>query len=159
MERVPRVLEEALEEFSILFGRRPDGAIVAEHTEDAETIIIASSTMASTLRDVVNGRRARGEKIGMIRIKQFRPFPRAELLRAIGNASRVGVLDRNHSPGSGGIFWSEVAATLHDNDVVLQDYIVGIAGGDVTPGVLENIIDDLGERVIAAEPQWQEVAV
>lgn len=159
MERVPRVLEEALEEFSILFGRRPDGAIVAEQTEDAETIVIASSTMASTLRDVVHARRARGEKIGMIRIKQFRPFPREELLRAIGTARRIGVLDRNHSPGSGGIFWGEVAATLHDTDVLLQNYIVGIAGGDVTPAVIDNVIDDLDERVTASDPQWQEVAV
>jgi len=95
----------------------------------------------------------------MIRIKQFRPFPRNELLRAIGTARRVAVLDRNHSPGSGGIFWSEVAATLHDTDVLLQGYIVGIAGGDVTPAVIGNVIDDLNERVTAADPQWQEVAV
>ena len=159
MNRVPGVLLEAIDEFERVFDRRPDGAIVEENTEDAETIVIASSTIAATLRRVVRARRLRGERIGMIRIKQFRPFPRRELLAAIGNAKRVGVLDRNHSPGSGGIFWNEVAATLHDRDVLLQDYIVGLGGGDVTPKVLDNIINDLNARVIAAEPVWQEVAV
>ena len=159
MQRVPRVLAEALDEFEVVFGRRPGGAIECERCDDAETIVIASSTMAATLRGVVRARRARGERIGMIRIKQFRPFPRAEIIAAVGGAKRVGVLDRNHSPGSGGIWWSEIAATLRGGDAVLQDYIVGIGGGDVTPEVLERIIDDLNGRDAAAEPLWQEVAV
>ncbi len=159
MERVPRVLTEAIDEFQTIFGRRVDGAIVAEETEDAEMILIASSTMAATLRRVIRARRLRGQRVGMIRIKQFRPFPRIELLQAIGGATRVGVLDRNHSPGSGGIFWGEVAATLHSEDVLLQDYIAGIGGGDVTPEMLDRIIDDLGSRARSGEPSWQEVAV
>lgn len=158
MERVPRVLGEALDEFEAVFGRRPDGAIATESVSDAETIVIASSTMASTLRRVVRARRARGERVGSIRIKQFRPFPREELIAAVGRAKRVAVLDRNHSPGSGGIFWNEVAATLRARDVLVQDYIVGIGGGDVTPEVLDSIVDDLNRRDAAGEPVWQEVA-
>jgi pyruvate/2-oxoacid:ferredoxin oxidoreductase alpha subunit len=160
MQRVPQVLAEAIEEFERVFGRRPAGAIVAEDTSDAEMILIATNTMAATLRGVVRQRRSRGEGVGMIRIKQFRPFPRQELLLAVGNAKKVGVLDRNHSPGSGGIFWTEVAATLRQRpDLVVQDYIVGIGGGDVTPAVLSGIADDLGGRAESTEPLWKEVAV
>ena len=159
MDRVPIVLAEAAEEFEAIFGRTVDKPVVAEQTADAETILIASSTMAATVRSVVRDRRARGERIGMIRVKQFRPFPRAELLRAIGGATRVGVLDRNHSPGSGGIFWSEVAATLRETGVLLQNYIAGIGGGDVTPEVVSQIADDLSGRTVASEPLWQEAAV
>jgi pyruvate/2-oxoacid:ferredoxin oxidoreductase alpha subunit len=159
MERVPRALGEALDEFEAVFGRRPAGPLVAEETENAETIVVASSTMAVTLRRVVQARRARGERVGMVRIKQFRPFPRAELRAAVAGAAKIAVLDRNHSPGSGGIFGTEVAATLRDRDVVVQDYVVGIGGGDVTPAVLDTIIDDVGSRTAAGEPVWQEVAV
>src|SRR5581483_5498229 len=159
MERVPLVLEEAREEFYAVFGRRPDGAVAAEHTGDAETLLIASSTMAETARDVVRRRRTREEKIGLLRIKQFRPFPRAEVQQIVRGAKRIGVLDRNHSPGSGGIFWGEVAATLQGSGVLLQDYITGIGGGDVTPDVIENIIDDLNGRTASSEPLGQEVAV
>jgi pyruvate/2-oxoacid:ferredoxin oxidoreductase alpha subunit len=158
MQRVPEVLGEAIDEFARIFGRTPDGALVEEQTSDAETVLIATNTMAATLRDVVRERRARGERVGMIRLKQFRPFPRAELLRAIGNAKKVGVLDRNHSPGSGGIFWNEIATTLRDRPgVLLQDYIVGIGGGDVTPTIIGEIADDLTARKTSEEPVWKEV--
>ncbi|MGA7616177.1 MAG: pyruvate ferredoxin oxidoreductase [Thermoanaerobaculia bacterium] len=160
MERVPEVLDRAIDEFEIVFGRRPDGAVTSEWTEDAETVLIATNTMASTLRDVVRERRSRGEKVGMIKLKMFRPFPRAEILRAIGPAKRVGVLDRNHSPGSGGIFWNEVATSLRQRpDVLVQDYLVGLGGGDVTPEVIGGIIDDLSGRTESADPLWKEVAV
>ncbi|UCC28971.1 MAG: hypothetical protein JSU86_12295 [Phycisphaerales bacterium] len=159
MERVPQVLAEALDEFEHVFGRRPHGALSAEHTDDADTVLMACNTMVRTLRNVVTARRDKGERIGMINSKMFRPFPRQELLAAVSNAKRIGVLDRNHSPGSGGIFWQEVAATLQSRpDVIVQDYLVGLGGGDVTPEVIDEIIDDLNAREKAGEPVWKEVA-
>ena len=159
MERVPTVLAESIDQFERVFDRRPAGALVTHHTEDADTIVIACNTMARTLQGVVERRRDRGERIGMIRAKQFRPFPRAELISAVGGAKRVGVLDRNHSPGSGGIFWQEIATTLQGNaHVLLQDYLVGLGGGDVTPEIIDEIIDDLNVRTEATAPIWKEVA-
>jgi pyruvate/2-oxoacid:ferredoxin oxidoreductase alpha subunit len=159
MEQAIPVLEEARDEFENIFGRRPAGALETFNTEDADTIVVACNTMARTLHNVVTERRARGEKIGMIRTKLFRPFPRKELLAAIGKATRVGVLDRNHSPGSGGIFWLEIAATLKDRtDVLLQDYLVGLGGGDVTPENIHAIIDDLNQRETASEPEWKDTS-
>lgn len=157
MERVPGVLEQALDEFESIFGRRPRGALEALHTRDADRVLIACNTMARTLRGVVQQRRARGDPVGMVNCKLFRPFPRAELRAALNGATRVGVLDRNHSPGSGGIFWQEVAATLRDPERVIQNYIVGLGGGDVTPEAIERIFADLGRRTSAADPLWQEV--
>ena len=157
MEASIPVLDEARDEFEDIFGRRPAGVLEAFETEDAETILIACNTMARTLRNVVIERRAKGEKIGMIRTKLFRPFPREELLAAIGSAKRVGVMDRNHSPGSGGIFWLEIAATLRERpDVLLQDYLVGLGGGDVTPDNINAVIDDLNHRTSASDPEWKD---
>jgi pyruvate/2-oxoacid:ferredoxin oxidoreductase alpha subunit len=159
MENVPAALNEALDEFEAVFGRRPDGAFTAEYTEDAETVLVACNTMARTLRRVVKARRERGEKVGMVKVKLFRPFLRDAFIHAIGSAKRVGVLDRNHSPGSGGIFWGEIATTLRQRpDVLLQDYLVGLGGGDVTPQIIEEILDDLKQRKQAEEPVWKEVA-
>lgn len=159
MEAVPAVLGEALDEFERVFGRRPHGVLSAEHTEDADTVLIACNTMARTLRRVVEARREKGEKVGMIKAKLFRPFLRDAYVKAIGGAKRVGVLDRNHSPGSGGIFWNEIATSLQGrNDLILQDYLVGLGGGDVTPEWIERILDDLKQRKQAEEPIWEEVA-
>ncbi len=159
MERVPAVLATAIDEFELVFERRPAGILEAKCTEDAETVVIACNTMARTLGDVVKARREGGEKIGMVRTKMFRPFPREELIAAIGSAKRVAVLDRNHSPGSGGIFWQEIAATLRERpDVLLQDYVVGLGGGDVTPAMIGEIIDDLNQRSQSTAPIWKEAA-
>lgn len=158
MERVPPVLDEALDEFAAVFGRRPDGAIRADHVDGAEDVLVACNTMARTARRCVEVRRGQGDPVGLVKIKLFRPFPRDALRTALKGVRRVGVLDRNHSPGSGGVFWGEVAATLQGRgDVVVQDYIVGLAGGDVTPEVLGTIADDLRRREHSAEPVWQEV--
>jgi pyruvate/2-oxoacid:ferredoxin oxidoreductase alpha subunit len=162
MERVPAVLAEALDEFEKVFGRRPHGLLSAEHTEDADAILVACNTMVRTARGVVKSRRARGQKVGLIKARLFRPFPREAFATAVGRAKRVGVLDRNHSPGSGGIFWQEIAASLrpphkkNGAEVLLQDYLVGLGGGDVTPAIIEEILDDLLARKMAGEPVWKE---
>lgn len=157
MERVPEVLEEALDEFEKVFGRRPDGALRAEWTKDADDVLIACNTMARTARRLVESRRSAGEKLGLVKLKMFRPFPREALLDAVGSARRVAVLDRNHSPGSGGVFWGEVAATFQGrNEVIVQDYVVGLGGGDVTPEVVGRIADDLRTRKAVGEPEWLE---
>ena len=153
------MLDEARDEFANIFGRRPAGALETFETEDAETVLVACNTMARTLHSVVNERRAKGEKIGMIRLKLFRPFPREQLLAAIGPAKRVAVLDRNHSPGSGGIFWQEIATTLRERpDILLQDYLVGLGGGDVTPDNINAIIEDLTHRETSSAPEWKDTS-
>ncbi|MGB0714964.1 MAG: pyruvate ferredoxin oxidoreductase [Phycisphaerae bacterium] len=158
MENVPEVLVEATDAFASIFGRRPDSAVHSLFTEDADTILIACNSMATTLQTVVEQRRARGERVGMIKLKQFRPFPHDELIDAIGHTPFVGVLDRNHSPGSGGIFWREISSALQNSpQTTVQDYIVGLGGGDVRPEHIDSIIDDLKSRDKAGAPVWQEV--
>ncbi len=160
MEAVPPVLEEARREFQTVFGRVPDGAVTGFGLEDADTVLVATNTLASTARDAVRARRARGEKVGLLKLKMFRPFPREEVARALAGAKRVGVLDRDHSPGSGGIFWQEVAVSVRERaDLLLQDYLVGLGGGDVTGPMIDEIIDDLAGRERAGEPAWKGVAV
>lgn len=159
MERVPEVLEEARAEFRNVFGRFPDGAVETYETENAECVLVASSSLASTTRDVVRRRRERGERIGMVKVKQFRPFPREALRRALGGAKKVGVIDRNHSPGSGGIFWQEAAASLQGHPgPMLQDYLLGITGVDATESLVEEVLDDLLGRDTPTDPIWKGVA-
>jgi pyruvate/2-oxoacid:ferredoxin oxidoreductase alpha subunit len=160
MSSVPEVIEEALVDFENVFGRRPDGGVVSYETADAESILLVSNSMASTVRDVVRELRSKGRKVGMVKMKLFRPFPRRDLREAIGSATRIGVLDRNISPGSGGIFWQEACACFTgSSDLIIQDYLVGLGGGDVTPALIEEVFDDLVERSQAGEPAWKGVAL
>ena len=156
MRRVPGALEEHRAEFSKVFGREVSGSLSAYRTEDAERIFVASGTIATTLKDVVDKRRGRGEKVGMIRIKMFRPFPAEELVALCGTAGKIGVLDRNYAAGSGGIFWQEVKACLQgEGGKVVQGYLTGVGGGDVVPRLVHEVVDDLEQREVAGPPVWK----
>jgi pyruvate/2-oxoacid:ferredoxin oxidoreductase alpha subunit len=156
MKRVPNVYQECRESFKEIFGRDPGDMLQTFAAEDADSILIASGTMATTAREIVRQRRESGEKIGLVKIKMFRPFPEAALREACQSATRVAVLDRNYAAGTGGIFWQDTRAAFqgHRNDVLVQNYLTGLCGGDVTPAVINDILADLASRSEAGDPVW-----
>jgi len=156
MKRVPNVYQECRAAFTEEFGRDPGDVIQAFGTEDAETVIIATGTMASTVREVVRKRRESGEKIGLVKIKMFRPFPESRLRDACSSATRIAVLDRNYAAGAGGVFWQDTRAAFqgHRDDVMIQNYLTGLCGGDVTPPVIDEILTNLASREAVGEPVW-----
>ena len=95
----------------------------------------------------MNQHREAGERIGLVKVKMFRPFPVEALPKALAGADRVAVLDRNFSPGCGGIFAAELRSALYDvpaeDRPAIYGYVLGLGGRDVTPGTLEGIIEDV----------------
>ena len=90
-------------------------------------------------------------------MKTFRPFPARDILEAVKHAKKVGVLDRNYAAGIGGIFCQDVRAAAQGRreDLLIQNYLTGVCGGDVTPGLINEAIDDLAERTEAGRPVWK----
>jgi pyruvate/2-oxoacid:ferredoxin oxidoreductase alpha subunit len=121
------------------------GAIEPYHAADAELILVTSGTITSTARDVVDERRGNGEKVGLVKVKMFRPFPTVAIRHALRGAQRVAVLDRNVSPGHGGIFAEEIRSALYDvppdDRPWLHGYVLGLGGRDVTPATIHDIIE------------------
>jgi len=156
MARVLQVYAENRARFVEVFGRDPGGPIEAFEVDDADLILVASATIATTALDVVRRRRAAGEKVGLVKMRMFRPFPEEALRLVCSSATRVGVLDRDYAAGIGGVWWQDARASFqgHRDDLVIQDYLVGIGGGDVTPEVIEGVLDDLAGRVEAGQPVW-----
>jgi pyruvate/2-oxoacid:ferredoxin oxidoreductase alpha subunit len=138
------VLQRIEEEWAALTGRRY-GAIETYRTADAALLLVTSGTITSTARDVIDARRAAGERVGLVKVKAFRPFPSAALADALRGVDRVAVLDRNISPGHGGIFAEEIRSALYDlppdDQPLLFGYVLGLGGRDVTPTVIGDIID------------------
>jgi pyruvate/2-oxoacid:ferredoxin oxidoreductase alpha subunit len=126
------------------FGRRYR-AVEAYRCEDAEIALVTSGTITSTARHVVNQWRERGEKLGLVKVKLFRPFPSEALRQSLAGIPRVAVLDRNVSPGHSGIFAEELRAALYDLPAGIRPridgYIVGLGGRDVTPAVIEECVE------------------
>ena len=156
MNRVPTVYQECRESFTELFGRDPGDIIQTFGTEDAEVVLLASGTMATTAREVVRKRRKDGEKIGLIKVKMYRPYPEAAIREACQSATKLAVLDRNYAAGAGGVFWQDTRAAFqgHHDDLLLQNYLTGLCGGDVTPAVIDEILADITSRSDATRPVW-----
>ncbi|MDF1564426.1 MAG: pyruvate ferredoxin oxidoreductase [Deltaproteobacteria bacterium] len=145
MNRVFKVYEEHQKAFEKSFGRSIDGPVVPYRTEDAEVVIVSMGTLGATAKQAVDTARERGIKAGSLRVKMFRPFPEQQLVDALKGAKKIAVIDRDLSPGMGGILWSELRGAVRTADVV-QSYLIGLGGGDVRPHHLVEIFDDLAER-------------
>lgn len=140
MDEALTFLEQVEEEFESILGRR-HGAVEAIQCDDAEVILITSGTVTSTSRQVVAELREKGEQVGLLKIKLFRPFPVNMLRERTASASKVAVIDRNFSFGASGIFAQEVKAALCNLEArpLVYGYVAGLGGRDITPEVIEDI--------------------
>ena len=140
MEEAFTFFEQMEEEFESILGRR-HGAAEAIQCDDAEIILITSGTVTSTSRQVVAELREKGEKVGLLKIKLFRPFPVNILREITKSASKIAVIDRNFSFGASGIFAQEVKAALCNfpGHPPVYGYVAGLGGRDITTEVIEDI--------------------
>lgn len=140
MDRVPEVFGRIQEEFAARFGRSY-APVEAYQCEDAEVVLVMAGTAASTCRQMVQDLRARGERVGLVKLKMFRPFPARELTGLLKGVPRIAVMDRDNSGGSGGIFANEIRAAFCNcpERPRIYSYIAGIGGRDVTVETLEEI--------------------
>ncbi|MEQ1832563.1 MAG: pyruvate ferredoxin oxidoreductase [Candidatus Eisenbacteria bacterium] len=163
MDEVPGALTAIENDWHARFGRRW-GAIESYRTDGAELVLVTSGTITSTARHVINELRAKGERVGLVKVKMFRPFPAAELRAALAGIPDVAVLDRNISPGHSGIFAEETRAALYDLPTKqrprIHGYIVGLGGRDVTPDTIQDCITRTRKSAVTtAEPQREDVWV
>jgi pyruvate/2-oxoacid:ferredoxin oxidoreductase alpha subunit len=128
------------DEFEKIFGRRY-GAVEAISCDDAEIVFVTSATVTSTARLLLKNLRERGEKLGILKVKLFRPLPVERIRKTLANAKKIAVIDRNFSFGASGIFAQEVRSALCNVPLhpPVFGYVAGIGGRDVTPEVLEEI--------------------
>jgi len=127
-------------EYGDIFDRRY-GAVEPVYCDDADIIMVVTGTAASTCRQVIADLRKQGEKVGMLKLRMFRPFPTDLIRRILGPARKVAVVDRNFSFGAGGIFAQEIRAALYNGDrhPLVLGYIAGLGGRDVSPETLAQI--------------------
>jgi pyruvate/2-oxoacid:ferredoxin oxidoreductase alpha subunit len=144
MRMAEGVLQRIDAEWANLTGRSY-GALETYREDDADLLLVTSGTITSTAREVVDERRAQGERIGLVKFRMFRPFPTDTLRQVLRGIRRVAVLDRNVSPGHGGIFAEEIRSALYDLPLddrpQLFGYVLGLGGRDVTPAVIHDVID------------------
>ena len=115
--------------------------------EDAESVLLASGSASSTALHTVKQLRKAGRKVGLLRIRQLRPFPDNSLLSLVRPDQRLGVLDRNLSPGTGGVFTQEVRTALqrHGRGNPVYEFVAGLGGRDITIQNIEEMFARLAD--------------
>jgi pyruvate ferredoxin oxidoreductase alpha subunit len=130
--------EDVAGEFETVSGRRYD-VIEPYALDDAERAIVCLGSTAGTVKDVVDELRAEGERVGLLEIRSFRPFPVERLRAALEPVGRIAVLDRADSPGGMPPLFADLAATLHGTSVELESYVYGLGGRDLHPEEIRNV--------------------
>ena len=132
-------------EFEKTFGRSYGGQIEEYRTEDAEVVIVTMGSCTGTAKVVVDKKRDEGVKVGLVKIRMFRPSPRERLIRVLYGKKAIGVIDRSVCFGwNCGHNFIELKALLSDLQVPappLLDFITGLGGCDITAHHVERVIE------------------
>jgi pyruvate ferredoxin oxidoreductase alpha subunit len=145
MEYALKSIREVDREWAKLSGRRYD-YLEPYMMENADVAIIGLGSVMGTVRHVVNELRGEGKNVGMIKMRLFRPFPKEDLKKALGDVPVVGVMEKCISFGAPASPLIEEIMTSYyheENRPILANYIVGLGGRDVSPNMIKKIFLDL----------------
>ena len=146
MERAKAHFEAIDRDFAAHFGRGYGGQIEEYRTEGADILLVASGSMCGTMKTVIDRRRDRGEAVGLVRLRMYRPFPGERLVEALRGRKAVGVVDRSVGFGlQGGPIYTEVCSlSAKFGSTPVLSFIDGLANTDVTSEHVEQMLEQLG---------------
>jgi pyruvate/2-oxoacid:ferredoxin oxidoreductase alpha subunit len=149
------------QEFGERFGRNYANVLWADRLDNADIVMVAMGSLAMEAIVAADMLREEGHKVGVLGLRVFRPFPKADVLQALKKARLVIVFDKNISYGSEGATCSEIKAALYGSDVraVIRNFIVGLGGRDVKARELADAVRKslplMGKGALNAEyPEW-----
>ncbi|MCK5387271.1 MAG: pyruvate synthase [Gammaproteobacteria bacterium] len=134
VQRALSVYDEIADEFADTFGRRYD-IIDNYQMDDAEYVFVMIGSFATKAHDAVDSLREAGWKVGLARLRIFRPFPQEKIRQLLKGRRAVAVIDQNISMGMGGVLHSEFAMALYgmkDAPGILASFIGGLGGRDIS---------------------------
>lgn len=160
MQRGKKRIKEIFRELAAVTGRDYGELIEAYRVDDAEIILVALGSLAGTAKDAVDELRANGKRVGLVKIRCYRPFPYEDIWEAIKGARVVAVMESAFSMGSEGPVAMDMKAKLcgRPGSPMIVGFIAGLGGRDVNKGTIAGIVEE-AERVLSVgvplwEPRW-----
>ena len=149
---VPGAVQDAMDALGARTGRRYQIVEYAGHPE-ADRVIVVMGSAAQTAAETAAHLCAQGERVGVVTVRLYRPFPAAAVLAALpATASRIAVLDRTKEPGSAGepLFLDVTAALADSVNSLERDAFPLVCGGryglsskELTPGMIAGVFAEL----------------
>jgi pyruvate ferredoxin oxidoreductase alpha subunit len=146
-KRARGVIKQAYKEFNAVFGERYPSPYFDEYmTDDAETVLIGVGTVAAPARTAVKRLREKGQKVGYVNLRWFRPFPTEELRACLSRFKSVGVVDRDFahgSPDNCGILMHDIRSCMYPakNRPAMVNFIGGLGGRDLSIADAQRMYD------------------
>jgi pyruvate ferredoxin oxidoreductase alpha subunit len=149
------------QEFGELFGRSYASMVWEDRLDDADVVIVAMGSLAMEAVVAADVLREAGHKVGILGLRVFRPFPKADVAKALKRCRLVVVFDKNISYGSEGATCSEIKSALYGSSAkaVIRDFIVGLGGRDVKAREMVDVVNkslsSMKEGDLSKEyPEW-----
>lgn len=159
LERSKAKFDAIDKDFHQIFGRSYGGQVEAYRMDDADVVLVGSGSMCGTIKTVIDEKRDAGIKVGLLKLRMYRPFPSEALIKALAGKKAIGVVDRSLCFGfKGGPIYTELKAfetQLAGSKLV--SFIDGIANTDITTANVGQMIDmvcDLAEGKAVREVTW-----
>jgi len=147
MKNAFSVIKQVHDDYAVVSGRSYGNALIEEYKlDDAEVAVVCVGSASGTAKTVVDELRAEGSKVGLLRLRTFRPFPADEVRRALENVKAIGVMDKSMSfGGNGGAVFHEIRHALYDSSTrpVIVNYIYGLGGRDTSPMDFKKVFSEL----------------
>ncbi|MDF1557941.1 MAG: pyruvate synthase subunit PorA [ANME-2 cluster archaeon] len=144
MDAALEKIENAADDFNKIFGRYYGGLIDTYEAEDAEILLFAMGSVVGTIKDVIDRARTEGVKVGLVKVRAFRPFPVEAIRKVVKDASVIVTLDKNISLGlNEGALCTEVKSCLYNTDINIPviGFLLGHGGRDIPRRNIRMIID------------------
>ncbi len=152
MINAKNAIKKANSSFQSSFGRTYGNGVIEEYmTKDAEFIIAAMGSVCGTCRVVVDEMRKEGKKVGLLKVRSYRPFPKEDIIKACEKASGIAVIDKNISLGYEGALYSDLRSSIFDQKKIINGFIAGLGGRDITPNNIRYMLLSLKKQ---KEPEW-----
>ena len=151
LKMIPKINNE----FKNHFGRDYKDGLVQEYlTRDAEKVIVAMGSVCGTIKEVVDRLRAKGKKVGLLRIISYRPFPYAKIYEALKNVPRVAILDKSVSLGAYAPIATDVRSAFLNKKAaprVISSFVAGLGGRDITVETIEEVFSKMTTKEVNLE--------
>ncbi len=138
LDRIPEIAAD----FKLSFGREAGGLVRPYRMEGAEIVVIALGSVLGTIKDVVDEMQDAGQKIGVLGITSFRPFPLEAIRAALKGVKRIVVLEKCFAVGIGGIVATNVRMALDGTGQEIRTVVAGLGGRAITMSSLHKMFLD-----------------
>ncbi|HOU35891.1 MAG TPA: pyruvate ferredoxin oxidoreductase [Candidatus Omnitrophota bacterium] len=153
-KKVLELLPKITAEYAKATGRSYNGLVEGYQIKDAERVLVAMGSVCGTIKDVVDELRAKGKKVGLLKVTCFRPFPAEQICGALKNVARVGIVDKSVSLGSYAPLAAEMKAAFFGRKKkpeIISSFVAGLGGRDITKESVKEMFSMLTQKEKACE--------